>query len=808
MVTDKETFIHEYCEKFIEIQGKIYTEGTAWEQYRTLVLLLRDKISQDSVTTNNAYTENMEKQVYYFSMEFMIGRLLSYYLMNLGLQEKVREGLKELGISLETLIQQERDAGLGNGGLGRLAACFLDSMAFLGVPGHGNGIRYKYGLFQQKLIDGSQVELADNWLKDSYPWETRRAEKSVIVRFKGNIRTEMIDGKLKFIHENEESVLAVPYDIPIVSYDSNENINNLRLWSAEPVVENFDFASFNRGEFSKAVSYKAEVEAISCILYPDDSSQAGRELRLKQEYFFVAAGLGAIVRRYKKKYDSIHGIAKKIAVHINDTHPTLCIPELMRILIDDEDLGWEEAWNITVNIISFTNHTILPEALEKWPIEMLKSLLPRIYLIVEEIDHRYREEIRRKYPGNTEIEHPTSVIHDGQIWMANLAVIGSYSVNGVASLHTKILKKEVFRHFNLVYPYKFNNKTNGVSHRRFLLNANPDLSNLITNAIGEEWKKTATKLEGLLAYREDAAFLEELALVKRRNKENLAKHILESQGIAVDPSSVFDVHVKRIHAYKRQLLNVLKIMDCYNRIKENQDTILPPQTFIFAGKAAPGYYYAKNVIKLINTVADKINHDPTVNNRMKVVFLENFNVSLAEKIYPAADISEQISTASREASGTGNMKFIMNGAVTLGTLDGANVEILKEVGKENIMIFGLSAEEVLEYYRQGGYKSWDEYHKYPRLKRVIDQLINNFFPGAGGEFQEIYDSLLREKDEFFVLKDFCPYIQAYQNLNQLYTNGQKWNQMSLVNIARSGFFSSDRSILEYAEKIWRVTINK
>ena len=801
MFGNKESFIKEYRQKFIEIEGKHLEEGTEWEQYNALVLLLRDKINSDILKTNQSNMNRSKKQVYYFSMEFLIGRLLSYYLMNLGVKAQVEDGLQALGIGLEALVQQESDAGLGNGGLGRLAACFLDSMAFLGIAGHGNGIRYKYGLFQQKLIDGSQAELADYWLKNSYPWETRQAECAVVVRFQGNIRAEMVDERLTFTHENEESVLAVPYDIPIVSYDGRENINRLRLWSAEPIVEHFDLACFNRGEFSKAVSYKAEVEAISSILYPQDSSQAGRELRLKQEYFFVAAGLGAIVRSYKEEYETVQGIAKKVSIHINDTHPALCIPELMRILIDEEGLDWEQAWNITVNTISFTNHTIMPEALEKWPLDLFRSLLPRIIMIVEEIDRRYREELHRQYPGNTEIVFSTSIIRDSYIWMANLAIIGSYAVNGVAQLHTEILKKDVFHNFYAIFPYKFNNKTNGVSHRRFLLHANPHLSQLISTAIGDGWKKSASKLDELLAYQNDATFLEELAQVKRKNKEILARLVRERQGITIDPDSIFDIQVKRIHAYKRQLLNVLKIMDLYNRIKENQTAISLPQTFLFAGKAAPGYYYAKTIIKLINTVADRINHDPEVCERLKIVFLENFNVSLAERIYPAADISEQIPTASREASGTGNMKFMMNGAVTLGTFDGANAEIVGEVGEENIFIFGLSAEQVLKYYRQGGYNSWGEYHQHPRLKRVIDQLINGFFPGIGGEFNEIYNSLLQDNDQFFVLKDFFPYIHAYQKVTDLIANPQKWSQMSLVNIARSGFFSSDRSIGEYGENI-------
>lgn len=808
MFKDKEDFKKAYLEKFAEVEGKTLDEGASWEQYQALVMLIKENISLNWAETNNSYSRNGKKQVYYFSMEFLIGRLLSYYLTNLGAKDLVQEGLRELGISLDELVLEESDAGLGNGGLGRLAACFLDSMAFLGVPGHGNGIRYKYGLFQQKLVDGFQAEVPDNWLKNGYPWEIRKPDKSVIVKFKGNVRTEMMGGRLTFIHENYDPVLAVPHDIPIVSYDNTRNINNLRLWSAEPVVEEFDLAVFNRGEFSKAVSYRSEVEAISYILYPEDSSQAGRELRLKQEYFFVAAGLAAIVRRYKKKNGCLHNFAKKVAVHINDTHPALCVPELMRILIDEEGMGWEQAWNITVNTISYTNHTIMPEALEKWPVDLLRYLLPRIYLILEEIDRRHRQEISGKCPGDSELLNQTAVIRDGYVWMANLAVIGSYSVNGVAALHTEILKKEVLHHFYTVYPYKFSNKTNGVSHRRFLLEANPGLSKLITEAIGEGWKRDAPELEKLLAYKQDTSFLAELAAVKHANKCRLAGHILQIQGLKLDPSSIFDVQVKRIHAYKRQLLNVFKVMDLYNRLKDNPSYAINPHTFIFGGKAAPGYHYAKTVIKLINTVASKINQDKDVRDKIKVVFLENFNVSLAEMIYPSADISEQISTASREASGTGNMKFMMNGALTLGTLDGANVEIRNEVGDENIVIFGLTADKVLNYYRQGGYKSWEEYHNYPRLKKVVDQLINGFFTDAGGEFRIIYDSLLRDNDQFFVLKDFCPYTEGFNRLNLLYAGKENWFRTSLVNIAKSGVFSSDRSIKEYAEEIWRVPLGE
>lgn len=804
MFATKESFCEAYLAKFAETHGKSFDESTPWERYQTLVLLVKEWFAENWVETNNSYARDRVKQVYYFSMEFLIGKLLSYYLMNLDIKDTVEAGLKELGISLEELLEVEKDAGLGNGGLGRLAACFLDAMAFLGIPGHGNGIRYKYGLFQQKIVNGYQAEVPDNWLNNGYPWEIRKPDKAVVVKFKGDVKVSVVDGRLTFRHENYEPILAVPYDIPIISYQNYRTINTLRLWSAEPIVEEFDLASFYRGEFSKAVSYRSEVEAISNILYPDDSSQAGRELRLKQEYFFVAAGLGSIVRRYKKKNGSMKDFHRKVAVHINDTHPALCIPELMRILIDEEGMGWEEAWNITVNTISYTNHTIMLEALEKWPVDIFKYLLPRIYMIVEEIDRRYRLQLQEQFPHNPEIIERTAIIRDGQVWMANLAVIGSHSVNGVSRLHTDILKNHLLKDYQTIYPYKISNKTNGVSHRRFLLEANPKLAELITEAIGPGWIAKPEELEKLLAYREDPVFLEKLAQVKQHNKERLARIIYHRMGIRVDPASVFDIQVKRIHAYKRQLLNVFRILDLYNRLKENPQLSLPPHTFIFGGKAAPGYHYAKTVIKLINTLAQKVNQDPEVAGKIKVIFLENFNVSLAEMIYSAAEVSQQISTASREASGTGNMKFMLNGAITLGTLDGANVEIQEAVGEENIFIFGLKAEQVMQFYQKGGYNALEEYHASPRLRRVVDQLISGFFPEAGGEFRVIYDSLLRDNDEFFVLKDFGPYVETWQRLLQLYGQRRAWQKASLINIAKAGLFSADRTVKEYAGEIWRV----
>jgi len=803
MFADKESFIQSYLEKFAETEGKTVNEGTAWNHYRALVMLLKEKTSISWAQTNKSYSDKKQKQVYYFSLEFLIGKLLAYYLMNLGTEDVVRQGLAELGLDLDVLIAQEHDAGLGNGGLGRLAACFLDSMAFLGIPGHGNGIRYRYGLLEQKIINGFQVEVPDNWLRNGYPWEIRKPDKAVIVRFKGNVRMENREGRLFFSHENSEAVRAVPYDVPIISFGQSK-INNLRLWNAEQVLDEFDLVSFNKGDFSKSENYNPEVEVISDILYPEDSSQAGRELRLKQEYFFVAAGLASILRRYKKKNDGFKDFFRKVAVHINDTHPALCVPELMRLLMDEEGLGWQEAWNITVNTISYTNHTIMPEALEKWPVDLVKYLLPRIYLIIEEIDRRHRDKARAESPENSELLNNTAVIHDGYVYMANLAVIGSHSVNGVAGLHTEILKNDILKYFYRLYPYKFKSITNGVSHRRFLLQANPRLAALISESIGEGWIRDYKELEKLVSYQDDQGFLEKLAGIKNQNKYYLADYIQRNQGITIDPSSVFDIQVKRIHAYKRQLLNVLKIMDLYNRLKDDPQPDIRPFTFIFGGKAAPGYHYAKSVIKLITTVAEKVNNDPDIGGRLKVVFLENFNVSLAEKIYPAADISEQISTAGTEASGTGNMKFMMNGALTLGTLDGANVEMVNRVGADNITIFGLNADEVMDYHLSCDYRSREECKNNLGLLRILDQLINGSFSSSGWEFRDIYDSLLRDNDHYFVLKDFPSYLKGWQKLNKLYASRTTWFKISLLNIALSGIFSSDRTIGEYAESIWKI----
>ncbi|WP_040411428.1 glycogen/starch/alpha-glucan phosphorylase [Desulfosporosinus sp. OT] len=804
MFTDKESFKRAYLMKLMEGEGITQDEASPWDKFSALVVLLKEKMSFNRAIYKNSMSQG--KQIYYFSMEFLIGRLLLNYLVNFKIEDLVREGLAELNINLDDLLEQEADPGLGNGGLGRLAACFLDSMAFLGIEGHGNGIRYKYGLFEQKIVGGNQVEVADNWLKNGYPWELRKPNKSIIVKFKGNVRIELENERMRFYHENYEPVLAVPYDVPIMSYDNPFYINNLRLWSAEALCGELDLSCFNRGEFKQATNFKSEVEAISYILYPDDSSRAGRELRLKQEYFFVAAGLGSIVRSYKKKNNcgSLQNFSRRVSVHINDTHPVLCIPELMRILIDEEEMDWDEAWNITVNTLSFTNHTIMPEAMEKWPIDLFKNLLPRIYMIIEEIDRRFVKDLTRRFLDDEVVIQNTQILRDGYVRMANLAVIGSSSVNGVAKLHTQILKKEVFKDYYRIFGYKFNNKTNGVSHRRFLLAANPKLSHLITEAIGSNWKEDACELKKLHGLKDDSNFLEQIAKVKYENKCRLAESVKTKQGLILDPLSIFDVQVKRIHAYKRQLLNVLKIMHMYNKALNDPDSLTDSYTFIFGGKAAPGYHYAKTVIKLINALSQKIEHDPQVKQKLKVVFLENFNVTQGELIYPAADISEQISTASKEASGTGNMKFMMNGAITLGTLDGANVEIKEAVGEDNIFIFGLTAEQVLNYTRYGGYKPWDEYHANCDIRTCVDQLSSGFFDNMGEEFRVLYDSLMIYNDEYFVLKDFTSYIEMHQKLQTLHMNQKDWNRISLVNIAESGIFSSDRTIREYADKIWKI----
>ena len=801
---DKEGFKEAYHNKVQTMYDKSLDEISLNDKYAALGSLLRDYISPNWIKSNRQYCEKGEKQVYYFSIEFLLGRLMEMNLLNMGLEEVCTQGLAELGIDIKEMIQEEPDAGLGNGGLGRLAACFMDSMAALSLPGHGCGIRYKYGLFEQKVVNNNQVEVPDNWLKDGYTWEKRNPGKAVEVRFGGSVAYILdVNGKNKFIHEDYEAVLAVPYDIPIVGY-LNNTVNTLRLWSAEMAEGDFNFVSFNRTDYLKAIEYKHSVERISKILYPDDSFIEGRVLRLKQEYFFVSAGLQSILRRFKNKNNNITELPDKIAVHINDTHPALAVPELMRLLLDIEGLSWDEAWQLTTRTISYTNHTIMPEALETWPVEMFKNLLPRIYMIVHEINERLCRELWEKYPGQWDHIGRMAVIANGVIHMARMAVVGSYSVNGVAALHSDILKKHIMRDFYKYTPYKFNNKTNGITHRRWLLKANPRLAALITSTIGDNWIKYPKELLGLSPFATDGAFKGQLAEIKLHNKQRLASYIQEKYGIVVNAHSIFDVQIKRIHAYKRQILNALHIMHLYNQLKENPHLDIIPRTFIFAGKAAPSYYIAKQTVKLINILAEMINNDTTINDKLKIVFLENYSVSLGEMIFPAADVSEQISTASKEASGTGNMKFMMNGAVTIGTLDGANVEIKEAVGDNNIVIFGLTAQQALDYYNYGGYNAWDVYNRDGRIKKVMEQLVNGFLPSEKEEFRPLYNYLLQNNDEFFVLRDFSAYCKAQLLIEGKFRNRQQWLAMCVKNIAHSGDFSSDRTITEYALGIWKI----
>lgn len=801
LLIDKESFKKDYKKKFLELHGIELDDGKSFHKYEALGSLVKDYIAEDWIKTKKNYENSKQKQVYYFSMEFLLGRLLGDALLNLGIRETCKEALKELDIDLNELEEFESDQGLGNGGLGRLAACFLDSMASLNIAGHGCGIRYKYGFFEQKIIDGSQVEAPDVWLKNGNVWEVKKLDKAEIVKFGGSVKSENINGRLTFTHINYEPILAVPYDTPIVGYENNV-VNNLRLWSAEPVDNEFDFGSFNRGQYLKAIEYRNSIEAISQVLYPDDSMYEGKLLRLKQQYFFVSAGIQSIIRHYKKNGGNIEELDEYIAIHINDTHPTLAIPELMRILLDEEGLSWETSMRITTNIISYTNHTILAEALEKWPINMFRELLPRIYMIVEEMNERYCAELWHKYTGQWDKISRMAIIGDGYVRMANLAIVGSHSVNGVAKLHTEILKKKEMSDFYYLYPSKFNNKTNGIAHRRWLIKSNPELTNLLKETIGEGFIKHPTDMEIFKGYVDNNYVLDRLSNIKKKNKENLAKVILDTKGIVVNPNSIFDVQVKRIHAYKRQTLNCLRIMELYNRIIENPKIDIVPRTFIFAGKAAPAYYLAKKTIELINSIANKINNDPKVNDKIKVVFLDNYRVSLAEKIIPATDISEQISTTTKEASGTSNMKFMMNGALTIATLDGANIEIKDEVGEDNIIIFGLTEHEVLDYYAKGGYSAWETRNKDSRLIRITDDLINGAYSSDREKFRTIYDHLLTYNDEFFVLKDFDSYLRAQDKVDRLYRDNRNWQRMCGTNIAHAGIFSSDRTILEYATRIW------
>jgi starch phosphorylase len=806
LFNDKETFKQVFRETLISKLGKPLEEASNADVYKILGNMIRENAGKNWADTNQKYKTDKDKQVYYFSMEFLIGRLLGNNLLNMGVLEVVREGLADLGFSLQDIEEVEADAGLGNGGLGRLAACFLDSLASLQYAGHGCGIRYKYGLFEQKIVDGYQVELPDYWLQNDNVWEVRREDKQVEVRFWGVIETREENGRLIFEHSQYEAVRAVPYDVPIIGAD-RRHVNTLRNWSAESITQpTRTFGSFAGSDYHKFLEYKRSVESISEFLYPDDSQYEGKLLRLKQQYFLCSAGLQSILRTFGKLGLPIQSLPDKVALHINDTHPTLVIPELLRILMDVHGLGWDEAWSITTRMVSYTNHTILSEALEKWPIQMVRDLLPRIFLIIEEINARFCGELMSRYPGDQDRISQMAIIHDDQVRMAHLAIVASHSVNGVAALHTEILMKREMRLFNEMYPHRFNNKTNGITHRRWLMHANPDLANLINQSIGTRWMSHPQEMIGLIKYCEDASFQEQVASIKRRNKLKLAEYIYSKHSVHVDPDSIFDVQVKRLHAYKRQLLNILHILHMYNQIKDNPSMDMVPRTFIFGAKAAPSYHLAKRIIKLINTVAEAVNKDPDVKGKIRIFFLENYSVSLAEKIIPAADISEQISTASKEASGTGNMKFMMNGALTVGTMDGANVEMHEMVGDNNMFLFGLRAEQVMDYYQHGGYHARDIYNGDSRVKEVLDQLVN---PGPicchGAEFETIFHSLLDNNDEFFVLKDFASYVETHVEIDRAYRNRQEWLKKSIINIGHSGKFSSDNTISRYAAEIWNIS---
>ena len=803
MYPSKAEFITAYLEKFQSMHGKGLDEGTNREKYEALAGLVRDLLARKWARTNREYLTRGVKQVYYFSIEYLQGRILLTNLINNQMLEVCEEGLSDLGITLDDLTEQEPEAGLGSGGLGRLASCFLDSMASLQLPGHGCGIRYRYGMFKQKIIDGYQVELPDPWLKDGNSWEFRKPDKAVVVKFAGTIREEEVDGNLVFHHENYQPVLAVPYDMPVAGFHNN-TVNTLRLWSAEAMPSDQEETRRSEAEYMKDMMYRRSIESISEMLYPDDSRYEGRVLRLKQQYFMVSAGVQSIVRHYRKNHGNLRDFHEKNSLHINDTHPVVVIPELMRILLDEEGLGWDEAWRITTNAVSYTNHTVMPEAFEKWPEDVFRELLPRLYMIVHEINERWCHELWNRFPGEWDKIREMAIIADGFVHMAHLAVVGSHSVNGVAQIHTEILKKSVLNKFYEYTPSKFNNKTNGITHRRWLMKANPELTALITDAIGKSWTGHATDLLKLKPFADDPVFREKLSIVKLANKERLAEHVKKTTGQVINPQSMFDCHVKRIHAYKRQILNALHIMDLANRLRDDPHLDIVPRTFIFAGKAAPAYYQAKRTIKLINSVAAMIDSTPGLNEKLKVVFLENYRVSLAELIMPAADVSEQISTASKEASGTGNMKFMMNGALTLGTHDGANIEIRGEVGTENFVSFGLTAEEVIDFHKRGGYSARAVYESYPRLKRVLDQLVNGELPAGKEEFRDLYDGFLLHNDEFFVLEDFEPYVEAQNQIDRLYRDQERWRRMCIQNIAHSGEFSSDNTIWEYAVGIWQV----
>ena len=801
----KEEIKNDYLKRLTFTFAEDISQATLEHKYFALGKLIKDYLTEKWAETNKIYRERKVKQTYYFSMEFLIGRLLETNLINLGIRDLCEEALKELGINFNELVSYEEDAGLGNGGLGRLAACFIDSMASLSLPAHGNGIRFKHGLFKQKIENGYQVEQLDDWLKKDFVWEIKRADKSVDVRFGGNVYLKEVNGKLTPVYENPEIIRAVPYDVPVPGYQTM-NVNTLRLWSADMPEKPINLSTLQRGEYLSYLEQRYSVEEISQVLYPDDTSLEGKRLRLKQEYFFTSAGIQSIVRSFLKLGEPITELHDYVAIHINDTHPAVAVAELMRILLDDYELDWDTAWRITVKTCAYTNHTIMAEALEKWDVNVFKKLLPRIYMIIEEINRRFCQEVADRYYNDWGKVNNMSIIQYNNIKMANLAIVGSHSINGVAWLHTEILKNRELKDFYEMYPDRFNNKTNGITHRRWLVKANRPLTDLFIELYGgsEDWLKDTSSMKKLLEYKDDKKILKRLAQIKADKKLEMAKFVKEQYGITIDPKSIFDVQVKRLHAYKRQLLNLFHIMYLYNELKANPNLDIVPRTFFFGAKAAPGYSLAKQVIKLINTVAEKINNDKSIKGKIKVIFLENYGVSLAEKIIPAGDVSEQISTASKEASGTGNMKFMMNGAITLATLDGANVEIDQAVGRDNIVVFGLTSQEVMHYNAFGGYNMRDVFDNDPRLQKIIDQITNGYYGVNSSEFSMILDDLFNKNDEFFVLKDFDAYVKAQEKIDRLYRDQEKWQQMCLINIANSGIFSSDNTIRRYADEIWNI----
>ena len=804
----KEEFKKSIIENVKNQYRRTIDEATPQQIFQAVSYALKDVIIDDWIATQKQFDETGAKKVYYLSMEFLMGRALGNNIINLGAKKAVKEALEELGFDLNAIEDQEPDPALGNGGLGRLAACFLDSLATLGYPAYGCGIRYHYGMFKQKIKDGYQVEVPDEWLKNGYPFELRRPEYATEVKFGGYVKTEWDGERNHFVQEGYQSVLAVPYDMPIVGYGNNV-VNTLRIWDAQP-IDTFSLSAFDKGDYQKAVEQENLAKNLVEVLYPNDNHYAGKELRLKQQYFFISASLQVALKKFKETNDDIHKLPEKIVFQMNDTHPTVAVAELMRLLLDQEGLNWDEAWGITTKCCAYTNHTIMAEALEKWPIELFSRLLPRVYQIVEEINRRFLIEVQNKYPNNYEKVKKMAIIFDGQVKMAHLAIVAGYSVNGVAKLHTEILKNQELKDFYEMMPEKFNNKTNGITQRRFLLHGNPLLADWITEQIGDEWITDLPHLAKLKVYVDDPKFQQEFMNIKYQNKLRLAKYIKEHNGIDIDPRSIFDVQVKRFHEYKRQLLNILHVMYLYNQLKDNPNMDMVPRTFIFGAKAAAGYQIAKKTIKLINSVADVINNDKSINGKLKVVFIEDYRVSNAELIFAAADVSEQISTASKEASGTGNMKFMLNGALTLGTMDGANVEIVEEVGKENAFIFGLSADEVINYENNGGYNPEEIFNTDQDIRRVLMQLINGYYSPQDPElFRDIYNSLLNTKnsakaDTYFILKDFRSYAEAQRRVEAAYRDENWWARAAMLNTASAGKFSSDRTIEEYVRDIWHL----